>query len=378
MRHCLLLSGTIILTALTACNSKAVKTDDFNQPLFTPEYASGFEITGAEGKESVMITITNPWQGADSVTTQLFVARNGESAPYGFSGQVLNGNAQRIIAMSSTHIAMLDALDADSRVVGVSGIDYISNPDIQARRDSIGDVGYESNIDYELTLALDPDIVLLYGVNGASPMENKLKEFGIPYMYVGDYLEESPLGKAEWLIALAEITGNRQAGTEIFNDIADRYSSLKTEVASTVTDTPSVMINTPYGDSWFMPPVRSYMAQLINDAGGRYIYTENTGNSSMPIDMEKAYALTSQADMWINAGSANTLDELKAACPKFADTRCVTDGQVYNNTLRTNAAGGNDFYESAIVNPDLLLRDLVKIFHPKLVGEDFVYYKQLK
>ena len=81
---------------------------------------------------------------------------------------------------------------------------------------------------------------------------------------------------------------------------------------------------------------------------------------------------------WLNVGMANTLDELKAACPKFADTRCVRNGYVYNNNARTNAAGGNDYYESAIVNPDLLLRDLVKIFHPELVEEDFVYYKQLK
>ena len=73
-----------------------------------------------------------------------------------------------------------------------------------------------------------------------------------------------------------------------------------------------------------------------------------------------------------------TLDELKAACPKFIDTRCFRGGQVYNNNARTNAAGGNDYYESAVVNPDLVLRDLVKIFHPELVEEDFVYYKQLK
>ena len=93
---------------------------------------------------------------------------------------------------------MLDAIDEDRCVVGVSGIDYISNPDIQAHRDSVGDVGYEGNINYELLLSLDPDLVLLYGVNGASSMEGKLKELNIPFMYVGDYLEESPLGKAEW------------------------------------------------------------------------------------------------------------------------------------------------------------------------------------
>ncbi len=127
-----------------------------------------------------------------------------------------------------------------------------------------------------------------------------------------------------------------------------------------------------------MPSTESYVARLIKDAGGDYIYKKNTGNASAPIDLEEAYLLASQADMWLHVGMANTLDELKAACPKFIDTRCFRSGQVYNNNARTNAAGGNDYYESAVVNPDLVLRDLVKIFHPELVEEDFVYYKQLK
>ncbi len=342
------------------------------------EYASGFDIKGADGKKSVLVTVTNPWQGADSITTNLFIARDDEEVPADFTGQMLKGDAERIVCMSSTHIAMLDAIGETGRVVGVSGIDYISNPDIQARRDSVGDVGYEGNINYELLLSLDPDLVLLYGVNGASSMEGKLKELDIPFMYVGDYLEESPLGKAEWLVALSEVIGKRAEGEKVFAEIPVRYNVLKKKVADNILDAPSVMLNTPYGDSWFMPSTESYVARLIKDAGGDYIYKKNTGNASAPIDLEEAYLLASQADMWLHVGMANTLDELKAACPKFIDTRCFRGGQVYNNNARTNAAGGNDYYESAVVNPDLVLRDLVKIFHPELVEEDFVYYKQLK
>ncbi len=291
---------------------------------------------------------------------------------------MLEGEARRIVALSSTHIALLDAIGQAGRTVGVSGLDYISSPDIQARRDSIGDVGYEGNIDYELLLSLDPDLVLLYGVNGASPMEGKLNEFGIPFMYVGDYLEESPLGKAEWLVALSEVVGERAEGERVFAGIPVRYNALKKRVADNVPDVPSVMLNMPCGDSWFVPSAESYAVRLIADAGGDCICKRNTGNASAPIDLEEAYLLASQADMWLHTGRANTLDELKAACPKFADTRCFRNGDVYNNNARTNAAGGNDYYESAVVNPDLVLRDLVKIFHPELVTEDFVYYKQLK
>ncbi|MBD5236936.1 MAG: ABC transporter substrate-binding protein [Bacteroidales bacterium] len=373
------LISIIFLVLLTVgCTKHKSDITDFSNPLYTPQYASGFCIKGADGNESSIITVTNPWQGADSITTQLFIARGGESAPEGFTGQVLEGDASRIVAMSSTHIAMLDAVGEAGRVVGVSGIDYISNPVIAAKRDSIGDVGYEGNINYELLLSLDPDLVLLYGVNGASSMEGKLNELGIPFMYVGDYLEESPLGKAEWMVALSEVVGKRKEGEEVFGGIPVRYNELKKRVADTVLDAPTVMLNTPYGDSWFMPSTESYVARLVKDAGGDYIYKKNTGNASMPIDLEEAYKLTSQVDMWLNVGMANSLDELRRSCPKFSDTRCFRNGYVWNNNLKINAAGGNDYYESAVVNPDILLRDLVKIFHPELVEEDFVYYKQLK
>ena len=333
----------LLALALAGCRNKSSNLTDFNRSVYTPGYASGFDVKGADGRQSVLLTVTNPWQGAEGVETALFIARDGETAPEGFEGQVLEGDAGRIVCVSSTHIAMLDAIGEAGRVVGVSGIDYISNPDIQARRDSIGDVGYEGNINYELLLSLDPDLVLLFGVNGASSAEGKLKETGIPFLYVGDYLEESPLGKAEWLVALSEVVGRRAEGEKVFVEIPVRYNALKQRVADNALDAPSVMLNTPYGDSWFMPSTGSYAVRLITDAGGDYIYKKNTGNASTSIDMEEAYLLASDADVWLNVGMANTLDELKAACPKFADIRCVRNGFVYNNNARINAAGGNDY-----------------------------------
>lgn len=373
---------TLLLSAimlLTSCGKKKVSDmTDFNEMLYKPEYASGFDIKGAKDRQSVIITVQNPWQGADSITTQLFIARNGESAPRGFTGQVLEGDAKRIVAMSSTHIAMLDAIGETGRIVGVSGMNFITNPGILARRGNIGDVGYDSNINYELLMSLSPDLVLLYGVNGANQIEGKLEELDIPYMYIGDYVEESPLGKAEWLVAIAETTGNREKGKAVFSEIPKRYNALKEKVAGAALDAPSVMLNTPYGDSWFMPSTGSYIVRLISDAGGDYIYKKNTGNKSLPVDLEEAYLLTSQADMWLNVGTAGTLDDIRAACPKFTDTRCFRNGKVYNNNLRSTEGGGNDFFESSIVNPDLVLRDLIKIFHPELIDENFTYYKRLK
>ena len=142
--------------------------------------------------------------------------------PNGYEGQVLRGEARRIVTMSSTQIAMLEAVDCQNRVVGVSGIDFISSENIQSRRESIGDLGYEGNVNYELLLSLEPDIVLLYGTMGANVMEAKLTELGIPFIYIGEYLEESPLGKAEWVVPVAEIVGKGKTGIEFFSEIPKR------------------------------------------------------------------------------------------------------------------------------------------------------------
>jgi ABC-type fe3+-hydroxamate transport system, periplasmic component len=138
------------------------------------------------------------------------------------------------------------------------------------------------------------------------------------------------------------------------------------------------MINTPYGDSWFMASTRSYLARLIADAGGDYIYRRNTSNRSLPIDLEEAYLLTAEADVWLNVGNIPTLRELRTRYPKFADVRCVRQGAVYNCDRRITPAGGNDYWESGVVRPDLVLRDLIRIFHPELVSEDFYYYRQVE
>lgn len=348
--------------------------------IYLPEYASGFRILGVEGSSSVIIESVNPWQGADSVVTRLFIARDGEEPPQGFEGQVIEGDARRIVAMSSTHIAMLDVIGETARVVGVSGMDFISNDAVRSRRDSIGDVGYDGNVNYELLLSLQPDIILLYGTNGASGMEPKLKELGIPYVYIGEYLEDSALGKAEWIVAVAEIVGKRDEGIKAFSAIPERYNAIREKAADCLkhTSRPKVMINLPYGDSWFMAPTGSYLVRLIEDAGGDYIYKKNNSNESRPIDLEEAFMLVSASDKWINVGQTRSLDELRKNYPKFAATKPVLSGEVYNTTGRVAANGANDYWERGVVEPDVVLRDMVMIFHPELADSDLVYYEKLK
>ena len=171
------------LLFLTSCiSNKKTSLEAFNQDIYTPEYASGFKILGADNAASTLIQVSNPWQGAQDVKMSYFISRNGEQAPAGFNGPVIPAGARNIVCMSSSYIAMLDALGELKRIVGVSGINYVSNPYILAHKDSIKDMGAEMN--YELLLGLKPDVVLLYGIGDAqTAVTDKLKELAIPYIY---------------------------------------------------------------------------------------------------------------------------------------------------------------------------------------------------
>ncbi len=374
----LVLLYTLLLHCVACHENRTANMMDFDVEIYSPSYATGFAIVGAEGWQSSILEINNPWQGAEDVVTRLFIARDGELPPDGFDGQVIEGNASRVICMSSSHVAMLDFVGRVESVVGVSGIDFISNEYVASHRDKVFDVGPDSDANFELVIALDPDIVLLYGVTGACAMENKLRELGIPYAYIGEYLEQAPLGKSEWLIAIAEIVGCRAEAETAFAEIPQRYRALQELASAATTAKPKVMINTPYADSWFMASTSSYIARLIADAGGDYIYKRNTSSSSLPIDLEQATLLTSAADVWINVGSIISLDDLRRQFPMFSDVECVRNGSVYNCDRRSSVGGGNDFWESGVVYPDIILRDLIKIFHPELISNEFVYYRRLE
>lgn len=349
-----------VVVNLGSCKSKGEK-GDYGEIVYQPKYASGFAIAQDEDSVATVI-VSDPWQGAGGVSYATRVEQP----------------AQRIVAMSSTFVAMLESLDAIDRIVGVSGKDYISSEALRQRGDKVADVGYDTNVDFEKLVMLNPDIVLLYGINGPSPIENKLTELGIRFMYLGDYMEQSPLGKAEWIVAVGQIIGQREKAAAIADSIAADYNALKQTAANSKAK-PKVMINAPYGDSWWMPSTNNYMSQLIADAGGDYIYKDNTGNASENIDIERAYMLTSEAGVWINPGQALSLAQLAEMAPRFTGTEVFRNGNVYNNNRRNTPGGGNDFYESGVMHPDIVLKDLIKVFYPdSFPGYTPVYYHKLK
>lgn len=376
------IATTLLATAFSGCKSAPATSDDVESSavawrgdtVYSPVEANGFVIIRF-GEESSMLTVKNPWQGAAGIESRLLILHGNDTVPSEFDGDVVIGDAKRIVAMSSTNVAMLEELDALDRLAGVSGMQFIYSPEID--RTKVADVGNEADADYEKLLSLSPDLVMIYGIASPSVMENRLADLNIPFVYIGDYLEQSPLGKAEWLVAIGEIVGRRDDAIERIASIRERYDELKENV-SMKAEKPKVIFNAPYNDAWFMPPADSYMVRFVEDAGGEYVYPENNSGKSEAVGDEKALLLASKSDLWLCPGSYTTIAALKDGLPAYATVPPVVNAMVYNNNLRSTKAGGNDFYESGTVHPERVLEDLIEIIDPSGQEYEPYYFYKLK
>lgn len=371
----------VIVALLTVgCGGKRLASLDGTHVCYEPRYAKGFTILADTLGGGTIIRITNPYQSDTHFEQLLYLCDEGTPQPTNFDGVVVAEPVRRIAVLSSSFVAMLDAIGCVERVVGVSGLKFITNESIRraAADNRVGEIGYDSNMNFEQIAARRTDIVLLYGLYGEDAATTaKLRELGIPYLYIGDYVENEPLGKAEWMVALGYLCGCEERAIAEFAAIEQRYIAIRDRKYCSAYK-PRVMLNLPYRDTWFMPSKHSYAVRLIEDAGGEYIYPQNETPSSVPIATEEALLLASKADFWLNVGQVTSLDELRAIAPRFAEVDAVRFGRTYNNNRRTSATGGSDFWESGAVRPDVVLSDIVKILHSEAPTDSLYYYRQLE
>lgn len=306
---------------------------------------------------------------ADSASTKVV-----SISPFGAAPDTLDVTRPlgSIVCMSSSYVAALDLVGSLETVSGISGIDYISNEKLRKRYEEglVKDVGYDPAIDYESIVSMHPDLVAAYGIGTHEPQfASKLRSLGIRVFTLYDQFEQDPLGRAEYLRFFGALTGRLHSADSAFIEVATHYMDINAKVASHRRDTARVLMNIPYGGVWYVPGGSGYMARLVRDAGGRILGSEAGKTESSTMSMEKAFALSDSADFWLNTGWCRTRKELDSCDPMFPKFKI---SKVYNNILKQTAGGGNDFWESGAVRPDLILEDLAAIF----AGKDslFNYY----
>ncbi len=287
----------------------------------------------------------------------------------------------RVICLSTSHIGFLSTLHEIPSLKAISGAGYVSDPAVQKAVASkeIADIGYEQGINYELILSLKPDLIMAYGVGGeVAGFINKLRDLGLNVVLNGEYLEDSPLAKAEWIKYVGAFFNKEQEASTYFNRIDKNYN-LICEKVKAVKNHPVVLTGLPFKDDWWMAGGHSNLATLIQDAGGQFLWHDNPSRESFVVSLEEVVIRSAKADFWINCGTANSIDELIATDSRFSTFPQVQKKAIFNNNLKVSRGRGNDYWEQGVVRPDLILADLVKIFHPECDSSKvYNFYKRLQ
>ena len=220
---------------------------------------------------------------------------------------------------------------------------------------------------------------MAYGIDGeVTGTINKLRDLGLNVVLIGEYLEESPLAKAEWIKFVGAFYDKEQEAAAYFSQIDKSYNLIARKVKD-VHFRPLVLTGLPFKDAWWMAGGHSNLSTLIHDAGGEYLWHDNPSRDAFVVPLEKVVIRSAKADFWINCGTVNTLAELRSTDSRFATFPQVQKKTIFNNNLKVTRGGGNDYWELGVVRPDLILSDLVKIFHPECdSGKVFNFYKRIE
>lgn len=343
-------------------------------------HAQGFHIHKAD--DLTTLSVFNPWQGARDIRKDVFLIARETPVPEGIDPiDVIRIPVERIVCLSTTHIGYISRLGEASKIIGIAGARYVSDETVRKGIENgfIKDLGYDQNLDYESLVKLRPDLVMVYGVGPETTTYTlRIRELGIPVVFIAEYLESTSLGKAEWIRFVGELFGQSELADSLFQEMEKEYLALKS-IALREVSRPTVLINLPWKGTWHMAGGQSFFAGLIEDAGGQYLWKENRHRESFPVSMEVVFQKALHADFWINPGTANSLNDILREEPRVRSLKPILTGNVFNNNARLTDQGGNDYWESGIVYPQVILRDLIQMFHPGLLpDQQLIYFKKLE
>ena len=351
----------VFAMAIIACGNKRQQQSASEQAAadsvieVTPRYATGFTVRDSAGIRLVDVGRHNHFA----------LVKADVAVPAGYTKvQVPIG---RTICMTALQLSNFTILDAHDVVKGLTGTKNLFNKDILARVSDgrIVKIGMEGNFDTEMVLAANPQVIFI------SPSKrggyDAIKETGITLVPHLGYQELDPLGQAEWIKFVGMFIGREKEANEVFAGIEQRYNTLK-QAAAAATSRPTVFSGEMHYGNWHAVGGKNYLAQIFRDAGADYVINDEE-TSGENLEFEQMYALAAKADYWriLNSYPGEfSYDALKASEPRNELFKAYKDKKViYCNMKQT------PYYEISPVEPDLLLKDLVAIFHPELVEKDY-------
>ena len=224
-----------------------------------------------------------------------------------------------------------------------------------------------------MLIDINPEVVIGFGINGNNKAYETLKRSQIPVVYNGDWTEETPLGKAEWLKFFAPFFQKEKEADSIFQSIEKTYNEAKL-LAGNIKKKPRVLTGGLYKDVWYVAGGNSWMAQFLEDANTNYLWKETEDTGSISLSFETVLSKAQDAEFWLNPSLHTTYEELIEANMHYQQFKAFKNKKIFTNASNKGATGGLLFYELASNRPDIVLRDLIHIFHPPLLPKHEPYF----
>lgn len=343
----------------------------------TPKYATGFTIK--KGDYYSVITVTNPWPEAERHFTYLLLGHNmpvPENVNY---NTIVRIPVKKVVVTSTTHIPALESLGVLNSLIGFPDTHYISSKKARnlVEDGHITELGSNESINAEVLLNLKPDVVFGFSINNANKTYNTIKNSGIPVVYNGDWTEQTPLGKAEWIKFFAPFFNKEKVADSLFSVIEQNYINAK-KIAAKTKVKPKVISGSMYKDVWYAPAGNSWMATFLEDANANYVWKNTKGTGSLTLSFESALEQGTDAAYWIAPGQFVSYTELLNESEHYQKFKSFINKKIYTFSLTKGETGGILYYELAPNRPDIVLKDIIKIVHPNVLPDyKPVFFKPL-
>ena len=369
----------IILLAFVSCKEeKKEAVESLSAPVDKEiTYAKGFSIKEANDGIKIL-EISSPWPQSDAQFTYALVPREKIKQNIELDMEVdalIPVPVQRIIVTSTTHIPALESLGVADRLIGFPETDYISSPLTRELVDKgiITELGTNESLNTEIAIALEPDLIVGFGIDNRNKAYQVMESIGIPVVYNGDWTEETPLGKAEWIKFFGPFFEKENEADSIFRQIEKEYIKAR-EIAKTAAHQPTVLSGALYKDVWYLPAGDSWAANFIKDANAQYLWENSSGTGSLSLSIESVLAQATDAEIWISPSQFTSFDQMQSSSDHYLSFRAFQDRKVYTFAKTRGATGGLLYYELAPSRPDMVLKDLIYIFHPDLQSDYEPYF----
>lgn len=342
------------------------------------EYAKGFSLKDYGSYK--ILEVRNPFPDSDKTYTYL-LTKKGETAPENLKVDAkISIPVEKMVVTSTTHIPALESLHQENTLIGFPHLDFISSEKTRnlIAQKKIAELGENENLNMEILISLQPEVVVGFAMKENDKTYSNISRSGISVIYNGDWNEQNPMGKAEWIKFFGALYDQDEKAAEIFEQIKTDYAAAK-DLAKNVKQKPRVLSGALYKDIWHLAGGKSWMAEFIADAGGDYVYKDNADTGSLSLSFESVFDKAQNAEIWVAPGGFTAYEQMNSNSAHYKKFKAFQDREIYGYAHVTGETGGVLYFELAPNRPDLVLKDLIHIFHPDLLPDyENIFFKELK